>query len=30
MEFSPQPVENSRRILNEVDKYRDEEKSSKN
>ena len=28
MEISPTPIKNSRKILNEVDKYRDEEKNS--
>lgn len=29
MDFSPLPIENSRKILNEVDKYRDSEKIKK-
>lgn len=29
MDFSPSPIENSRKILNEVDKYRDNEKEKK-
>jgi hypothetical protein len=29
MDLSPRPIENSRKILNEVDKYRDNEKNSK-
>ena len=29
MAFSPKPIENSRKILNEVDKYRDSEKEKK-